>query len=195
MPKVGVQPIRRRALIGAAIEAIHDAGFCEVTMGQIARRAGVSPALAHHYFGSKEQLLAETMRHLLSELGLEVSKRLAAAPGPRARVSAIIAGNFDPVQFTPTVISAWLAFYLQAQTSERANRLLRIYALRLKSNLQHELAQLTDRTAGARIADGTAALIDGLWIRHALRAEPPDPAAAIALVEDYVDTQLKVNAP
>jgi len=33
-------------------------------------------------------------------------------------------------------------------------------------------------------------LIDGLYIRRALKGGPPDPASAMALVEDYVDTQL-----
>ncbi len=194
MPKLGIQPVRKQALIGAAIEAIHDAGYCDVTVSQIARRAGVSPALAHHYFGSKEHLLSETMRHLLGELGRGVAERLKEARGPRQRLSAVIAGNFATDQFSPSVISAWLAFYLQAQTSEAANRLLRIYSKRLRSNLVSSLKHLTSRKRAEHIADGTAALIDGLWIRHALRAGPPDPAAATALVEDYVDTQLAGGA-
>lgn len=191
MPKLGMQPVRRQALIGAAIEAIHDAGYCDVTVGQIARRAGVSPALAHHYFGSKEHLLAATMRHLLKELGREVAERLAKARTPRERVSAVIAGNFDCEQFQPAVISAWLAFYLQAQSSPTAKRLLRVYAGRLRSNLLHDLEKLAGREAASRIADGAAALIDGLWIRHALGAQAPDPDAAAGLVEDYIDTQLR----
>src|SRR4051812_6007009 len=69
MPRIGVEPLRRKALISAAIEAIHARGMGQVTMSEIARRAGVSAALAHHYFGGKDQLLLATMRHLLGELG------------------------------------------------------------------------------------------------------------------------------
>ena len=79
MPRIGMEPMRRKALISAAIEAIHDRGMGQVTMGEIARRAGVSAALAHHYFGGKDQLLLATMRHLLSELGEE------SRPGSRRR--------------------------------------------------------------------------------------------------------------
>ena len=86
----------------------------QVTMGEIARRAGVSAALAHHYFGGKDQLLLATMRHLLSELGDEIQARLAEATTPRERLSAVIRGNFSAGQFA-AVISAWLAFYVQAQ--------------------------------------------------------------------------------
>ena len=62
MPKTGMEPLRRRELIGAAIESIHAQGMAQVTMGDIARRAGVSAGLAHHYFGGKDQLLSATMR-------------------------------------------------------------------------------------------------------------------------------------
>ena len=57
MPKVGMEPVRRKALVDAALRVIGDHGSLTVTMSEIARQAGVSPALAHHYFGSKEQLL------------------------------------------------------------------------------------------------------------------------------------------
>ena len=46
------------------------------------------------------------------------------------------------------------------------------------------------RAGALRIAEGIAALIDGLYIRRALKGGPPDPASAIALVEEYVDTAL-----
>jgi TetR/AcrR family transcriptional repressor of bet genes len=39
---------RRRALIGAALGEIADRGSLDVTVAQIAHRAGVSSALAHH---------------------------------------------------------------------------------------------------------------------------------------------------
>jgi TetR/AcrR family transcriptional repressor of bet genes len=179
-----MEPIRRRALISAAIETIHDRGYCDVTVGQIARRAGVSSALAHHYFGSKEDLLIATMRKAIVQ-------RLKKAKDPRERVSAVIAGNFSPDQFQPATISAWLAFYVQAQTVADARRLHRIYACRLKSNLVHGLSLLMPRNQAVEAAEGAAALIDGLWIRYSLADDRPDPAAAIAVVEDFVEARIR----
>lgn len=185
-----MEAIRRRALIEAAIETIHDRGFCAVTVGGIARRAGVSTALAHHYFGSKDHLLAETMRHMLAELGGAIIVRLRQAGSPRERVSAVIAGNFGPEQFRPATISAWLAFYVQAQTVPEARRLHRIYARRLDSNLVHDLSRLMPRPQAREVAEATAALIDGLWIRFALADTAPDGARAIAMVEDFVEGRI-----
>src|SRR5262245_29435487 len=65
MPKVGVAALRKDALIRAAIKEVGQAGSLDVTVSQIADRAGVSSALAHHYFGSKEQIFLSSMRYIL----------------------------------------------------------------------------------------------------------------------------------
>jgi TetR/AcrR family transcriptional repressor of bet genes len=185
-----MEPLRRRALIDATVAAIGERGSLDVTMSDIAGRAGVSSALAHHYFGAKDDLLRATMRSLLSDLGRELGAGLGGAGGPRDRVSAIIAVNFSPKQFGPDVIAAWLAFYVEAQRSPELRRLLAIYARRLQSNLTHALSALMSRADASHVAEGIAALIDGLYIRRALKQGAPDPASAVALVEDYVNMQI-----
>ena len=59
-----MEPVRRKALVDATLRAVGDHGSLTVTMSEIARHAGVSPALAHHYFGSKEQLVIEARRRM-----------------------------------------------------------------------------------------------------------------------------------
>lgn len=190
MPRVGMEPIRRKALIEAAIEAIGVRGNLDVTMSQIAKSAGVSPALAHHYFGGKDQLFLASMRYLLADFGGGVSTALRAANMPRERISVIIRQSFRADQFEPATVAAWLAFYVLAQSDQQARRLLGVYARRLNSNLVDALTRTAPRVDTLRIAEGIAALIDGLYIRRALKDGPPDPASAIALVEHYVDIEL-----
>ncbi|MEO0977025.1 MAG: transcriptional regulator BetI [Pseudomonadota bacterium] len=194
MPKVGMEAQRRRSLIDATVDAIHERGYSDVTMAQIAKRAGVSGGLVHHYFGSKDQLLAATMRHLLTELGRAIRESLAKAETPRECISAIIAGNFAVDQFQPAVIAAWLAFYVQSRTTESNNRLLRIYAARLASNLTYNLRFFLPRDEARRVAEGTASMIDGVWIRQALSDAQTDRQAAISMVEDYVENQIAAHA-
>jgi TetR/AcrR family transcriptional repressor of bet genes len=190
MPKLGMPPLRRRALIDAAILTIGERGTLDVTMSEIAGRAGVSSALAHHYFGAKDGLLQATMRHILSELNADARKALATSRTARERVSAVIAVNFSETQFQPEIIAAWLAFYVEAQKSETLRRLLRVYARRLHSNLMSGLTGLMPRTDAERAAEAIAALIDGLYIRRALKDGTPNAASASALVEDYLETKL-----
>jgi TetR/AcrR family transcriptional repressor of bet genes len=190
MPKLGMEPLRRRALIDATVAAIGEHGSLDVTMSDIAGRAGVSSALAHHYFGAKDDLLRATMRSLLLDLGRELRSDLAGARTPRARLSAIVAVNFSAPQFGAEVVAAWLAFYVEAQRSPAMRRLLNIYARRLNSNLTSALIDLMPRKQAVHVAEGIAALIDGLYIRRALKHGAPDPASAIALVEDYITLQI-----
>jgi len=193
MPRPGQEPSRRAALTAAALEAIHDRGMERVTVADIARRAGVSPALAHHYFGAKADLVAATMRSLLRDLSATVSPRLKAAREPRARLSAIIEGNLAPEQFRPATVSAWLALYALAGNEPEAARLLALYHRRLRSNLVHALTPLAGAEAGA-IAETLGALIDGLWLRRSLVGPPARSAAAIRLVEDAADALLRSHA-
>lgn len=191
MPKIGMEPLRRRALIDATISAIGERGTLNITVSEIAGRAGVSSALAHHYFGPKEELLQATMRQLLADLGKDVIAALNTAATPRERVSAVISVNFNTGQFREETVHAWLAFYVEAQHSPSLRRLLHVYARRLHSNLMSGLAPLVSRIEAERMAEAIAAMIDGLYIRRALRDGLPNPASATALVEDYVDAKLK----
>ena len=181
MPKIGMEPIRRAALVEATIAEIGAAGSLDVTVSQIARRAGVSSALAHHYFGGKDQIFVAAMRHILREYSAEVRADLSKAKTPAARARAIIRANFAASCFDPATVSAWMTFYVQAQTNPDALRLLAIYQNRLRSNLTHALRPLCANPTDA--AATLAALIDGLYIRAALTAPDADPEGrALALL-------------
>jgi TetR/AcrR family transcriptional repressor of bet genes len=190
MPKIGMEPLRRKALIDATISAIGERGSLDVTMSEIAGRAGVSSALAHHYFGAKDELLFATMRHILAELNADTRRAFGPATTPRRRVSAVVAVSFSDEQFQAETIAAWLAFYVEAQKSPALRRLLKIYARRLHSNLMSGLTGILPKAEADRVAEATAALIDGLYIRRALKDGVPDAQTAIALVEDYLETKL-----
>lgn len=185
-----MEPLRRAALVDATIDCIGRAGSLDVTVGQIARAAGVSSALAHHYFGAKEQIFLAAMRHILTLFGGTVRLDLAKAETPRARLEAIVRTSFDAGQFRRPVVSAWLNFYVQAHLSEEAQRLLTVYQRRLHSNLVHALRPLVGMRAG-EAAETLAALIDGLYIRAALGPGPVDAGAAAVRVLGVVDLLIR----
>jgi AcrR family transcriptional regulator len=56
------------ALVSAAAEEIATTGFDGLTVRNVARRAGVSPATAYTYFASKEHLLTEVFWRRLAAL-------------------------------------------------------------------------------------------------------------------------------
>jgi AcrR family transcriptional regulator len=66
------------ALVDAAVVEVAATGFDGLTVRNVARRAGVSPATAYTYFASKEHLLTEVFWRRLSALEPPVHARRAA---------------------------------------------------------------------------------------------------------------------
>ena len=195
MPKLGMEPIRKAALVNATITEIGRVGSLDVTVSQIARRAGMSTALAHHYFGGKEQMFLAAMRHVLTIYGAEVRGALSAARDPRARLDAIVRASFSAGNFRREVIGAWLNFYVLAQTVPEARRLLGVYQRRLHSNLRACLRALMVPGAGGsasadEVAGAIGAMIDGAYLREALKAGAPDAGGAVRMVELYINAEL-----
>ena len=189
MPKLGMEPIRRDAIVKATIAELGVQRSLDVTVSQIAKRAGMSSALAHHYFGGKEQIFLAAMRRILSDFGAEVRTQLEAAE-PNERAQAIIRACFAPSCFTPDVIAAWMTFYVLAQNNDDALRLWRIYQSRIRSNLIHALCSLLRNPVEA--AEDMIALIDGLYIHVALSA-PQEPQLAVNHALRVLATFLKVK--
>ena len=191
MPKLGMAPIRRKQLVEAAIAAIHAHGFANATVARIARQAGISSGMVHHYFKDKDELLFATMRHLLAELRTDAVARLARTGEPRERIRAIIDACFGDTQFDEQVFSAWLALYGNARHSPRLMNILSLYHRRLRSSLMHELRHLAPLPEAMRMAEGIGAMIDGLWLRYALTGKPDQPETPRALTHDYVTAALE----
>ncbi len=192
MPKVGMQPIRRRQLIDATLETINDVGLHYATIAQIAKRAGVSTGIISHYFGDKNGLLEATMRDITSQLRIAVLSRLKQLPAADAsvRLSAIVDGNFDDTQLHSAAMKAWLDFWASSMHQPMLHRLQIASSQRLLSTLIAEFRRELPRDK-ARIAGyGLSALIDGLWLRAALSGKPFDKVSAKALTTQFIRQQL-----
>jgi TetR/AcrR family transcriptional repressor of bet genes len=190
MPKLGMEPIRRRQLIDATLASLHENGFADTTVSRISARAGVSTGIVHHYFQGKGDLLEATMRAFSGDLRRDVVRRLQRARSPRQRVEAVLAGNLAPMSFSAVGVAAWLAFWAQVPKATRLARVQTIIIGRLHSNLRHALRRMVPAADAERIATGLAVMLDGIWLRAALRGGKPDAAAARRLLIDYLDSQL-----
>ena len=94
----------RGRILGAARATFADRGFDGATVRGIAARAGVDPALVHHYFGSKQRLFVAA-----TEFPIDVGATLAAlAGGPRAtigeRIVRMIVTTWDRPEVRPMVL-------------------------------------------------------------------------------------------
>ena len=189
------EDVRRRQLIEATIEAIAGVGFQATTLAEIAGRAGVSPGLVAFYFRDKNGLLEATLRHLAAHLSASLIALQQRATTPRQRILAVVDATLGPMQFDRRTASVWLAFWAQVPVVPRFARIQRIYSARLLANLRagfRALPTLAGRDGGeaARLAEATAAMIDGAWLRATLSPDADDGARARDLVAGFVETRL-----
>ncbi len=186
MPKVGMQSVRRAQLIDATLESVHRYGLMDTTVARISDIAGVSTGIIAHYFGGKNELIEATMREILRTLGRAVRERMRTATTPCQRIEAIISGNFAFEQVDRRPVTTWLAFWAQAVHVPELARLQAVNMRRLRSNLLFYLrGQIPPERAGL-VADGLAALIDGLWLRGAFQPRGIDVAQAKRICMDYL---------
>ncbi|UTW10642.1 transcriptional regulator BetI [Marinobacterium rhizophilum] len=196
MPKVGMPEIRKPQLIKATMEAIGAYGLQKASVAIISRYAGVSPAIINHYFGGKDGLLEATMRSVLWDLSDAVRERLGETDPDDvvARIKAIVGGNFDSTQLDSKVVKTWLAFWSQAMHHPALFRLQRVNERRLLSHLRLELKRVMPPERAQFVAQGIAALIDGIWLRGALTPGGINGELAQRIITDYLERQLPPTA-
>jgi AcrR family transcriptional regulator len=172
-----------RALILAAARAsFAERGFDSTSVRAVAARAGVDPALVHHYFGTKSGLFAAAMElpfdpgaavPALLEPGLaDLGERLVRfflrvwdEPGPRDRIQAILRS---------------------ALTEESAAALLRDFVTR---EILGRVAAAVDTPDAPLRAALTGSQLVGLGLlRYIVRVEPLASADADAVVAAIAPT-------
>jgi AcrR family transcriptional regulator len=115
-----IEPVRRQlagraadtvaALVDAAVEEVADTGYEGLTVRNVARRAGVSPATAYTYFASKEHLLTEVFwRRLtgIAEPTFDARAPVAQRVGEMTRAMALLVA--DEPALAAAVTTAMLA--------------------------------------------------------------------------------------
>lgn len=192
MPKVGMPDIRKPQLVQATMAVIDRVGLHSASIALISKEAGVSTGIINHYFGGKHGLLEETMREILRQLSVTITKALKELPANahQQRINAIINGNFEGYQAENKVAKTWLAFWSYSMHDAQLKRLQRVNEKRLISHLLIELKALLEPDQAELVAHGIASLIDGIWLRGTLNPEGIDANKARAIINDYLDKQL-----
>jgi AcrR family transcriptional regulator len=90
--------VKARRIVAAMRESVGARGAAGSTFDEVAQRAGVSRGLLHYYFGSKEKLLVEVVRHDCDIRIGELRERLAAASSVDELVAIMLAGFEDFVE-------------------------------------------------------------------------------------------------
>jgi AcrR family transcriptional regulator len=179
MARTGRRPGRsgtREAILGAARESFTASGYDRASIRDIARRAGVDPALVHHYYGSKHELFSAAI-----ELPIDIASVIGTVlRGERERVGERIVALLLSVWDNRRDRSPLVALVRSAVTSEDAARMLREF---LASVLFARLAEALEAPDVPLRASLAASQIMGLLItRYIVRVEPIASAPAPVLI-------------
>ncbi len=169
MPKVGMEPVRRKALVDAALRVIGDHGSLTVTMSEIARQAGCRPCPCPPLFRQQGTIAdrdrpqppkATARRH---GDGAEY-RRQRRARGSRARYPRL-ASSAEPVRpaiRSPPGLPSMPRRSARKRRGGSSSSMLGACA----PTCWRALKALCPDDDAERIAEGAAAMIDGLYIRQ-----------------------------
>jgi TetR/AcrR family transcriptional regulator, fatty acid metabolism regulator protein len=101
---------RRLALLKAAFREVAERGFSDVTLEDIAGRAGVSKGVTLYYFDSKEHLFRELFSWLIDSIHARMRDAVGAAVGPVEKVRALVALIFPSPSKNRAFFRAYIDF-------------------------------------------------------------------------------------
>ncbi len=81
---------RREQILATAAELFARRGFHGVSVAELGTACGISGPALYKHFASKDAVLAEMLVSISEQLLLVGRERVAAAPGPRAAVAALV---------------------------------------------------------------------------------------------------------
>lgn len=99
----------RAHLLDVALKLFAEHGIAATPLSQIARRARVTPALLHYYFGSKDKLVDALVDEKLQPLSASLGQRLAGSGDDlRGALEAFVGTMLELLSANPWFPQLWL---------------------------------------------------------------------------------------
>ena len=155
----------RAAILASARDLFAEVGYERASIRGIARRAGVDAALVHHYFGTKDELLAAAV-----DVPVDIGAVAEAAFEDRARAGEVLIRSVLAIWEVPEFRSRFLGLVRAAVTHPGAASMLREAIVR---GPLRDVTRRIDLPAAQLRAELAATHIIGLMMgRHVLQIEP-----------------------
>jgi len=119
-----IASFRKRQITRAAYEIIAEKGYNNFTMMDIAKRAGVSSGLIHHYFKDKENMLVTLLREMQQNIRQSLEQSIETVAGPREKLEIFMDQAFGLVENEKEYIYVTFDFLTQIKFNERMQRIL-----------------------------------------------------------------------
>lgn len=185
---------RRHDLIEATLDCIAEYGLEGATVRQIAIKAGVTAGLIRHYFQSKEHILQEAYRVVITRL-TEKAERVSGDAETRLR-DFIVINLTEPVANSRS-LSLWASFISRVSVDPELAAIHREGYLSFRDTLESLLADfLAARGADSSpercrtLAIAINGLLDGLWLEGCLAGELFGDSELVEIALTSIETLL-----
>ena len=102
-------------IVEAMRSSVAERGIAGSTFDQVARAAGVSRGLLHYYFGTKERLLIEVVRHDCDVRTASLGAALAEARRADDVIAVLVAGLDDVVRNDPGFVTLLFELFVHSR--------------------------------------------------------------------------------
>jgi AcrR family transcriptional regulator len=189
---------RRIEMLRAAAELICERGFGDTRIADVAKRAGVSSALVIYYFGTRDRLLVDALRHSEESFYEAAEKMLAETPSLHERLSLLIKWTCvpEPDNEIPGAWGLWFDLWAQAfrHNEVKAGRVELDARWRSMIVDAIESAELDSDVDTRMFALEFSALLDGLSVQVALDDPEVDSAVAYDIAMRFAERELNLPA-
>ena len=173
----------RRRVLDAVVDAIGREGLANLSVAEIGGAVGMSAGHVLYYFGTKDTLFVEALKHVESHLDHQRSAILASTATPPRRLHRYLT-LYLPTGARDPRWSLWIEVWNRSLTDPD----LCAIQLELDAHWQHDLTAIIQAgintghfhpTAPRSAADAVAALLDGLAIRTMTGGRDTDSTTAL----------------
>lgn len=179
--------VRRSQIIEATISTLGELGYSQTTLTDVAKRAGLSQALVNFHFQTKDKLFTETLLYISHEYRDNWIAMLdAAGSNPASRLNALLSADFNPDICTPQRLSAWCAFWGEAQSRPLYLQHCGSNDAMAKQRMEEICAALMSEGGYQHSAASTARVlrnvIEGVWVELMMSKGPYNLSDALGVV-------------
>ena len=191
-PKGSTTGTTKAAILRAASKEFSHAGYEAASLRSVARRAGVDPALVHHYFKDKDDLFVQTM-HIPVNPGEIIAQ---AATAPLEQMGEALVRALLTTWRKPAFRTAATAMIRGLISSSSATKILRPF---LQKEIFSRLgSRLPEDSAEPRVALVASQIIGLIVARYIIDLEPlasMDDEQVIELVAPTIQRYLTGDLP
>jgi AcrR family transcriptional regulator len=198
-PALGApSPSRRAHLLEAACRCIATRGLESARVADIAAAAGVSPAVVHYYFSSKEEILLRALEYASSKAELRREHALRAGGSHADKLARLLALAVPSDELLRTEVVLWTEYFSRLMTGAAAVEDVAL-AQRFRSFFVEVLSdgqaagEFSPRRDLSSIVEELMGLIDGLQLAVVLERPWMSPARMFGLLCGFVERELAVE--